>query len=81
MLLSRVHHLHLLWGDVGHREVLTWDRLGPNPRSQSYLQNPYYFMFAALAKPDEDVELHWLKVCICLFRSCSRFFVPLGGSR
>jgi hypothetical protein len=26
------------------------------------LQNPYYFMFASLAKPDEDVELHWLKV-------------------
>lgn len=30
--------------------------------SQSFLQNPYYFMFATLAKPDEDVELHWLKV-------------------
>lgn len=30
--------------------------------SQSFLQNPYYFMFASLAKPDEDVELHWLKV-------------------
>ncbi|KZT01840.1 uncharacterized protein LAESUDRAFT_739035 [Laetiporus sulphureus 93-53] len=29
--------------------------------SQSFLQNPYYFMFATLAKPDEDVELHWLK--------------------
>ncbi|PCH43257.1 hypothetical protein WOLCODRAFT_121729, partial [Wolfiporia cocos MD-104 SS10] len=29
--------------------------------SQSFLQNPYYFMFASLAKPDEDVELHWLK--------------------
>jgi hypothetical protein len=25
------------------------------------LHNPYYFMFASLAKPDEDVELHWLK--------------------
>ncbi|KAF9257900.1 hypothetical protein L218DRAFT_772041 [Marasmius fiardii PR-910] len=29
--------------------------------SSSYLQNPYYFMFASLAKPDDDVELHWLK--------------------
>lgn len=29
--------------------------------SSSFLQNPYYFMFASLAKPDEDVELHWLK--------------------
>ncbi|KAJ2977746.1 hypothetical protein NUW54_g11381 [Trametes sanguinea] len=31
------------------------------PSAQSFLQNPYYFMFASLAKPDEDVELHWLK--------------------
>ncbi|KIK66522.1 hypothetical protein GYMLUDRAFT_935204 [Collybiopsis luxurians FD-317 M1] len=30
--------------------------------AQSYLQNPYYFMFACLAKPDDDAELHWLKV-------------------
>lgn len=30
--------------------------------AQSYLQNPYYFMFASLAKPDDDAELHWLKV-------------------
>ncbi|KAJ4463464.1 velvet factor-domain-containing protein [Lentinula lateritia] len=29
--------------------------------AQSYLQNPYYFMFACLAKPDDDTELHWLK--------------------
>ena len=28
----------------------------------SFLQNPYYFMFASLAKPDDDTELHWLKV-------------------
>ena len=35
---------------------------GPSSPSQSFLQNPYYFMFASLAKPDEDVELHWLKV-------------------
>jgi hypothetical protein len=32
--------------------------------AQSFLQNPYYFMFASLAKPDDDAELHWLKVCI-----------------
>ncbi|PFH50101.1 hypothetical protein AMATHDRAFT_41083 [Amanita thiersii Skay4041] len=35
------------------REVVTY--------AQSYLQNPYYFMFASLAKPDDDAELHWLK--------------------
>jgi hypothetical protein len=29
---------------------------------QSFLQNPYYFMFASLAKPDDDAELHRLKV-------------------
>ncbi|KAJ7191567.1 hypothetical protein GGX14DRAFT_330857, partial [Mycena pura] len=29
--------------------------------AQSFLQNPYYFMFASLAKPDDDTELHWLK--------------------
>jgi len=28
---------------------------------QSYLQNPYYFMFASLASPDSDEELHLLK--------------------
>src|SRR6266702_14322 len=27
-----------------------------------FRQNPYYFMFASLAKPDEDTELHWMKV-------------------
>lgn len=32
--------------------------------AQSFLQNPYYFMFASLAKPDDDAELHWLKVCL-----------------
>ncbi|TFK88251.1 hypothetical protein K466DRAFT_585711 [Polyporus arcularius HHB13444] len=35
--------------------------LSAPPSAQSFLQNPYYFMFASLAKPDEDVELHWLK--------------------
>lgn len=34
--------------------------------SQSFLQNPYYFMFACLARPDDDAELHWLKVCFLL---------------
>jgi len=34
-----------------------------NNYAQSFLQNPYYFMFASLAKPDDDTELHWLKVC------------------
>ncbi|KAF6750403.1 velvet factor-domain-containing protein [Ephemerocybe angulata] len=32
-----------------------------NSYAQSFLQNPYYFMFASLAKPDDDTELHWLK--------------------
>ncbi|TFY73521.1 hypothetical protein EWM64_g10491 [Hericium alpestre] len=31
------------------------------PGTAGYLQNPYYFMFASLAKPDDDVELHWMK--------------------
>lgn len=35
---------------------------GSSGISQSFLQNPYYFMFASLAKPDDDAELHWLKV-------------------
>lgn len=30
--------------------------------SQSLLQNPYYLIFASLAKPKEDMGLHWLKV-------------------
>jgi hypothetical protein len=29
-----------------------------------FLQNPYYFMFASLAKTDDDTELHWMKVCL-----------------
>ena len=24
----------------------------------------YYFIFASLTKPDDNMELHWLKVCI-----------------
>ena len=36
--------------------------LHPNPDTpHPFLQNPYYFMFASLAKPDDDTELHWLK--------------------
>ncbi len=46
---------------------------GPSHQGQSFLQNPYYFMFASLAKPDEDVELHWLKVNICRKRSAPRY--------
>lgn len=47
--------------------------------SNSFLQNPYYFMFASLAKPDEDIELHWLKVCLVLdipSSSLQRFLTP-----
>lgn len=29
--------------------------------SHSFLQNPYYFMYASLASPDRDEELHLLK--------------------
>ena len=32
-----------------------------------FLQNPYYFMFASLAKPDDDTELHWMKVRCLVF--------------
>jgi hypothetical protein len=28
----------------------------------NYLQNPYYFMYASLAKESDDTEMHWLKV-------------------
>ncbi|THH19155.1 hypothetical protein EW146_g1964, partial [Bondarzewia mesenterica] len=33
----------------------------PAAFGQTFLQNPYYFMFASLAKPDDDTELHWMK--------------------
>ena len=39
--------------------MLTPAGFGASP----FLQNPYYFMFASLAKPDDDTELHWMKVC------------------
>ncbi|KAF8214527.1 hypothetical protein K438DRAFT_1749633 [Mycena galopus ATCC 62051] len=29
--------------------------------TQLFRRTPYYFMFASLAKPDDDTELHWLK--------------------
>lgn len=47
--------------------VITPANPTPSPPSgtpngiQSYLQNPYYFMFASLASPDTDEELHLLK--------------------
>jgi hypothetical protein len=38
-----------------------------------FLQNPYYFMFASLAKPDDDTELHWMKVrCVLFFEGPCR---------
>ncbi|ELU38726.1 Velvet domain-containing protein [Rhizoctonia solani AG-1 IA] len=39
----------------------TPSRPGSPASSQSYLQNPYYFMFASLASVDTDDELHLLK--------------------
>ena len=42
-----------------------------------FLQNPYYFMFASLAKPDDDTELHWMKVrCLVLFSTACPLFLP-----
>ncbi|KAG5638690.1 hypothetical protein H0H81_010915 [Sphagnurus paluster] len=43
--------------------------------AQSFLQNPYYFMFASLAKPDDDKELHWLKSWLTFVRIDAGFFV------
>ena len=41
-----------------------------------FLQNPYYFMFASLAKPDDDTELHWMKVrCVFFFAQAPLFFL------
>ncbi|CCO32166.1 hypothetical protein BN14_06220 [Rhizoctonia solani AG-1 IB] len=39
----------------------TPSRPGSPASPQSYLQNPYYFMFASLASVDTDDELHLLK--------------------
>ena len=35
--------------------------LTPSGFGAGYLQNPYYFMYASLASPDRDEELHLLK--------------------
>ncbi|KAF9784654.1 velvet factor-domain-containing protein [Thelephora terrestris] len=32
---------------------------GGNQCGSSYYQSPYYFMYASLAQPEEDVEIHW----------------------
>ena len=54
-----------------HAQQHTHDSSGPLDTSMltpsgfcagPFLQNPYYFMFASLAKPDDDTELHWMKV-------------------
>ncbi len=54
-----------------HAQQHTHDSSGPLDPSMltpagfgtgPFLQNPYYFMFASLAKPDDDTELHWMKV-------------------
>lgn len=47
--------------------------------AQGFLDNPYYFMFASLAKPDEDKELHLLKVCCVLCSSFLLFFSSFQG--
>jgi hypothetical protein len=51
--------------------------------AQSFLQNPYYFMFASLAKPDDDAELHWLKVWSELTRGFPHPFhsIDMASSR
>jgi hypothetical protein len=45
-----------------YREVATFAQFS----SDLFLQNPSYFLFASLVKPDNDTELHWMKVH-CLF--------------
>ncbi|ETW80059.1 hypothetical protein HETIRDRAFT_117016, partial [Heterobasidion irregulare TC 32-1] len=44
-----------------HESPLDASMLTPAGFGQTFLQNPYYFMFASLAKPDDDTELHWMK--------------------
>jgi Velvet factor len=53
-------HVHESSGPLD-TSMLTPAGFGGGP----FLQNPYYFMFASLAKPDDDTELHWMKVCYC----------------
>jgi len=47
---------------TAHTDAADADFLADTDHAQSFLQNPYYFMFASPAKPDDDAELHWLKV-------------------
>lgn len=54
--------------------MLTPSGFGGGP----FLQNPYYFMFASLAKPDDDTELHWMKVRLCYRIHAPLFFSPSG---
>jgi hypothetical protein len=46
---------------VNPNDPQTSSRPGSPGSAQSYLQNPYYFMFASLASVDTDDELHLLK--------------------
>ena len=64
-------------GGTRHLHVYPLPDSASPPSAQSFLQNPYYFMFASLAKPDEDVEIHWLKVRpgVCPPRTCSGHLV------
>jgi hypothetical protein len=63
-------HTHESTGPLD-TSMLTPAGFGAGP----FLQNPYYFMFASLAKPDDDTELHWMKVCLDYFFYIS--FEPL----
>jgi len=68
---------------ASHNHGHTHDSSGPLDTSMltpagfgtgPFLQNPYYFMFASLAKPDDDTELHWMKVrFLCQHMSARRF--------
>ena len=51
VFFSLVHFLHRTDLSFFYRSQYT----------QSFLQNPYYFMYASLAAPDRDEELHLLK--------------------
>jgi hypothetical protein len=59
--------------------MLTPASFGTGP----FLQNLYYFMFASLAKPDDDTELLWMKVRSfvhnILLYSFTSFPVPTPG--
>ncbi|KIK17480.1 hypothetical protein PISMIDRAFT_24883 [Pisolithus microcarpus 441] len=49
--------------------------------AHSFLQNPYYFMFASLAKPDDDAELHWLKDIRVRKRPIASLATPIDGDK